>query len=531
MKQFIVVTATGTPVASSPDPEEALHHAKALGPTQWLAPSSTNEPEIAHNPPGMSRPELALLKCGVPVVSKSDVERFLGKDGLKRAHAALLPIFEEASRAAKKITAKTRGRSEDEVGGLGMSLLGWTSPGSGFLSANAKLMKRDDGREGVALGLNLVPEFTVGTMRSAAGLTLDGLRVNGRWISSGLTPPDVAQRNKVNFCTGSSQECRTSCLANTGQNASDLRNSYTKFAKAKALLNHPVEFMAIVYAAARKYAEAAGDTYPQSATKFLRLNVLSDLPWELIAPWLFDELNTMGVTSYDYTKVPGRYHPHYDLTFSYSGANMRDVMAEHGAGRRIAMVFLAPEYVKGQVAARVAKAMAPTKIRGALESTDKLLAGKATFKQAKVGLAAWRALNPLPRTFRFPNGVEVQVVDGDYTDFRPWDPPGCVVGLRWKTPRIAEPSGKRRELRLEETPKTFVLMGEVIETKDGLIYALPHTPNNDENTDDQARAAAAALRAQLYDTERAKKIRRGRLPMAEKLAREEWERRAPGGEV
>lgn len=515
-KQFIVVTAAGTPVVSSADPEEALYAAKSLGPTQWLAPSSIDEPTLSHNPPGMSRPELALLKSGLRPISREEVERFMSKDGLKRAHAALLPVFEEANRATKRVASISRGKPEDEIGGVGLSLQQWLSPGSGFLSANAKLMKRDDGREGVALGLNLVPEFTLNNMRTSAGASLP------------MRPPSVAGRAAINFCTGSSAECRTSCLSGTGQNASDIRNLAVKMAKAKALIEHPAEFMAILYAAGLNYAQAAGTTYPQSATKFLRLNVLSDLPWEMIAPWMLDDLTRAGVSLYDYTKVPGRYHPHYDLTFSFSGSNRRDMDAEHAAGRRIAIVFLAPEYIKGQVAARVAKAMAPSAIRGMLDATDKLMKGEASMKTAKVGLAAWRALNPLPRTFRMASG-EVPVVDGDYTDFRPWDPPGVVVGLRWKTPSIADQkTGKKRELRLEETPKTFVVMGEVHETKDGLVYALPHTPNNDENTVDQARAAHTTLE-QLYDTDRAKKLRRGRLPMASVVAAKKWDEKMGGG--
>jgi hypothetical protein len=486
VKQFIVVTAAGTPVASSSDPHEALHVAKSIGATQWLAPSSLDEPDRRDNPAG---PENALRKSGVRPVSREEVEPFLTSEGLKKAHATLLPIFEQASRATKRVASKARGKTIDEVGGVGMKLDSWLSPGSGFLSANAKLMKRDDrpDMEGVAVGLNLVPEYTVSRLRSSAGVPLPY-----------VTRPGVSGTNEINFCTGSSQECRTSCLAGTGQNASDIRNTYTKFAKAKALIEHPAEFMAILYAATRKYADADGAVFPRKATKFLRLNVLSDLPWELIAPWYLDEMMAAGVRPYDYSKVVNRSYPGYDLTFSYSGANMRDVIREHARGNKIAIVFLAPEYIKGQVAARVAKAMAPSAIRGAIESAEKLASAEATMKQAKVGLAAWRAMNPLPTHFDFGNGTIAPVVDGDYTDFRPWDPRSVdgsapVVGLRWKTPRIATKKGGRREVSLEETPKTFVVMGEVRETPNGLVYALPHTPNNDENSQDAGRAAAASI--------------------------------------
>ncbi|MCC6752039.1 MAG: hypothetical protein IT371_30585 [Deltaproteobacteria bacterium] len=515
MKQFLVVTPGGSVVQATSDPHEALATAQSMGPSQWLAPTELDAPRASNPPLG---PEQALKKAKLSPISWDEVASIaFDKQGLARAHATLAGIFDQSNRAAKRVAAKSRGKKVEEITGLGMSLTQWLSPGSGFLTANAKLMKRDDGREGVALGLNLVPEYTVGRLESAAGVRLPF-----------VTAPVIGGGTAVNFCTGSSQECRTSCLVNTGQNASDIRNTYTKFAKAKALLEHPVEFMAILAAGLRKYEEAEGDTLSGKtgkAEKFVRLNVLSDIPWELFAPWLFDAFP--GLTFYDYTKVPGRYHPKYDLTFSYSGENMPTVEREFAAGKRIAAVFLAPEYIKGQVAARVAKAQSSTAIRAALESADKAAKGEASYKTSKVGLAAWRAVNPIPRTFRIGQ-QEVPVVDGDYTDFRPWDPAGVVVALRWKTPRILDKkTGKRRELRLDETPRSFVIMGEVREGPDGPYYVLAHTPNSDDNTDDVARAADASLRETLYDAERAKELRRKRLPTIERAARAEWVSRFP----
>lgn len=116
---------------------------------------------------------------------------------------------------------------------------------------------------------------------------------------------------------------------------------------------------------------------------FVRLNVLSDLPWELIWPELFERLG--DVCFYDYTKVAGREPPpNYDLTFSYSGTNWRLSESELAAGRRCAVVFFAD-----------------------------------------------RAGKRFPETWR-----GYRVVPGDDHDIRPLDPPGVVVGLNYKTPNV-----------------------------------------------------------------------------------------------
>jgi hypothetical protein len=141
----------------------------------------------------------------------------------------------------------------------------------------------------------------------------------------------------------------------------------------------------------------------------MRLNVLSDVPWELVTPWLFDHFR--GLQFYDYTKVPGRITPsNYDLTFSLSGEddNREWALEEiNDRGRKVAVVFVGHK--------REGDRWEPVNTRG------------------------WRgeeviAEIPLPHEF-----MGLPVVDGDVSDVRPYDhPTPCCVGLRWKNP-----SGKR----------------------------------------------------------------------------------------
>ena len=113
--------------------------------------------------------------------------------------------------------------------------------------------------------------------------------------------------------------------------------------------------------------------------RMVRLNVFSDIPWELVFPEIFA---LVPGTYYDYTKVPHREVPsNYDLTFSYSGRNLDDAVGELERGRMIAVVFLTQRH-------------------------------------------------QTPSTF-----LGVPVVDGDLSDARPLDPPQVIVGLAYKLPK------------------------------------------------------------------------------------------------
>jgi len=383
---------------------------------QWLAPPDVVPAwEVAANP--QDHPLQALRLARLPIIpDREEVERISVKD----AYYTCLPYFWEARLAA-------------EAHGIhrGMTHLDdMLEPGKGILAENAKLHKRDpEHPPAVALGLALLPEHSIFRGRTEGDVNLQP-----------LSPVEAGPR--ATLCMHSSPECRASCLVYSGQNQAHWAGNFAKGAKAKALIEAPHHFLRLLLECIDRYARSNKKEFGRGkAVKFLRLNVFSDVPWEAMAPWLFDDERVRG---YDYTKVPGRaFLPNYDLSYSYSGRNLSFCDQELRRGRRIVVVFSAPQYVTPQVAQRRVKS-----------------------KKAKK--SAYVKANPLPEWISDPGlvgGQRVRVVDGDRSDIRPFDPTDVVVGLRWKSPLWTTP-----------VPDRFVVKGEVVESNLGQIYKLPETP-------------------------------------------------------
>src|SRR4029077_1061431 len=203
------------------------------------------------------------------------------------------------------------------------------------------------------------------------------------------------------LCVGSNTFCRESCLVFTARNVADVYNHRRKAVATIALLQSPAAFGRMLIAAIESHVANAerADIRP-----FVRLTVLSDVPWELVFPELFSYFGKTSLTFYDYTKVAGRTpapgasrlgareSSKYDLTFSHSRTNDALVASERERGRRVAVVFVGMKKADG------------------------------TWVKFKKGAQ-------LPKTF-----MGLKVIDGDLTDLRPLDPSPCIVGLRWKTP-------------------------------------------------------------------------------------------------
>lgn len=148
-------------------------------------------------------------------------------------------------------------------------------------------------------------------------------------------------------CLWSTPQCRASCLVYNGRNEVDPYNRTVKIAKTRALIERPEAFLRVLIAALfYKSREALARGLVPAA----RLNIFSDVPWEVFCPDLFEFFS--DVQFYDYTKVPGRKVPkNYDLTFSYSGepegdpplarARRKNLEHELRVPRRIAVVFMA----------------------------------------------------------------------------------------------------------------------------------------------------------------------------------------------
>lgn len=87
---------------------------------------------------------------------------------------------------------------------------------------------------------------------------------------------------------------------------------------------------------------AQGEAEARDLQLAVRLNVLSDIPWERIAPWLFESFP--GVTFYDYTKeawrfakeVPDNYHLVLSAHEKMGDMEIEEVCAQGG---RVAVVF------------------------------------------------------------------------------------------------------------------------------------------------------------------------------------------------
>lgn len=325
-------------------------------------------------------PDVAMKNSGL---SEIDLGRVM-EMSLAQAHAKLVPFF-----------PSTRTRKSGEV----VSVNSYKTPLAmvdALLGQNYKTAKETPEDPTDVQGLSLLP-YSMGKSLSGRALPMRGL----------------------GFCVGSSESCRRACLVNSGHNVIDVYNQVVKLSKTEAISLEPEAFARILVEACRKHFHPARGNVGYEP--LIRLNVFSDLPWELLFPGLFEMFPTEQF--YDYTKVPGRVTPsNYDLTFSWSGSNENYVHYEVERGRRIAVVF-----------------MVGFKKTGRGENT------------LRVGL-------PLPQSF-----LGLQVVDGDISDVRPRDPAPGVVGLRWKRHGL----GKKHDIKTDEHTAFVVPVKEV----DGQLVA------------------------------------------------------------
>lgn len=293
------------------------------------------------------RPALAFSRSGLPQISYAEAMTM----SLAEAHQKMLPFFP---------TSRTRKSGEVvQVNTYGTPI----SMADALLGQNYKTAKVDaDASPADVQGLSLVPQ---------------------RYIHD-LRPGSVPHH--VNLCVGASKACVQSCLVYSGHNTIDPYNLVVKIARMQSLLGEPHAFVRLLAESIARFQKSAKRARYEP---YVRLNVFSDVPWELVCPELFAAFGDLQF--YDYTKVEGRNTPHnYDLTFSFSGVNQEQVNYEIGRGRRIAVVFIPPERI-----------VAEGRPRGA----------------------------GLPQQF-----LGLPVIDGDVSDVRPRDPAPSVVGLRWKIP-------------------------------------------------------------------------------------------------
>jgi hypothetical protein len=165
--------------------------------------------------------------------------------------------------------------------------------------------------------------------REAAGLwpgpppLLTPWEANGKYAKSetptlglALAP---ASSSGVNVCPKSTPECREHCVSKAGKGRF-ARTTNVRIVRTTFLAEEPEAFLRLLVSEidqAVAYYERIN----------LRLNTFSDLPWETIAPWLFERWGD-AVTFYDYTKVWTRTPPpNYRLTLSASERTSRRAIA------------------------------------------------------------------------------------------------------------------------------------------------------------------------------------------------------------
>lgn len=247
-----------------------------------------------------------------------------------------------------------------------------------------------------------------GAIPGGGKVDIVGLSLLPHWLWHDAVGGMLGEKRRITLCAYSTDECRQSCLVYSGSNNNDVYNAVVKLARTNALMTEPEAFVRLLEIAALRHLSKRG-----SFIRHVRLNMFSDIPWELVCPELLQSCHSATLATrskaadlydkdpeaafYDYTKIPGReFLPGYDLTFSFSGANAKDCLNELENGRRVAVVFIDPEIPHA----------------------------------SSKGAERFR-LPPAVRIY----GNEVPVIGGDTYDARPHDPGSVVVGLKYKTPQ------------------------------------------------------------------------------------------------
>ena len=302
-----------------------------------------------------------------------------------------------------------------------------------LLAGNTKTDKErvDSGRLGVIKGLSLVPHYYPNFLNKAplvkgTDRLADVDRVSFNTFA-GRTKEEAAESSGVeklsdllNFCTGSSPYCRSSCLIFTGQNPISKEAANSKIRNTYSFLLEPELFVGLLRANLISFAQSS---LKKDIDPVVRLNILSDIPWYEICPELLIEMaDDFGVVWYDYTKLPFWKSKAYkdvedilDLTFSFAGNNEKLCQEALNGGYRVATVF-AP--------------VNPDREAGVNTRTS---FNEIVYLAKKSGLLRDGYLDMF--------GGSWELVDGDSSDYRIDDPAPSIVSLNFKQPSVGRKEG------------------------------------------------------------------------------------------
>jgi len=215
-------------------------------------------------PPADQMPAIALRASGLYPIDLDEAMRL----SLEEAHGQLVKYF--PSRRTRKSGEVVPVAQYETAHSMSRSILG----------QNYKTAKQTPERPSDVQGLSLLP-YNLGGKMSARPLAMRGL----------------------GLCVGNSAACRAACLVYSGHNTIDIYNMVVKTSRTEALLLKPLAFARMLVENVRFHMERKRSDYEP----FCRLNVFSDIPWELVLPGLFEMFPDDRF--YDYTKVPGRETP------------------------------------------------------------------------------------------------------------------------------------------------------------------------------------------------------------------------------
>lgn len=157
----------------------------------------------------------------------------------------------------------------------------------------------------------------------------------------------------VSLCPWSTPGCRRGCLYTAGRagiiRSGERSNAIlrARIRRSRAFWDARADYIARMIHGAKLHVRSA---LAAGMVPALRPNGTSDLPWESLAPALFD----LGCTVYDYTKskaralacAAGRMPPSYHLTYSASEEDTEaDILAMLRAGVGVAIVYDAPAHL------------------------------------------------------------------------------------------------------------------------------------------------------------------------------------------
>lgn len=185
-------------------------------------------------------------------------------------------------------------------------------------------------------------------------------------------------------CSMSTKECRLGCLNMSGRAkmpVSQINIIKARLTKTKLFFEDRKYFFDWLIAELKNGQTKARKKDMEYS---VRLNGTSDIHWQAFKHNGFNIFEHFpNVQFYDYTKIAKKFRnlpENYHLTFSYTGNNWNECEPLLESNNNVAVIFDVPKS------------------------------------------------KPLPTTFK-----GYQVIDGDITDYRPADPKGVIVGLRFKT--------------------------------------------------------------------------------------------------